>query len=56
MGEGRGPDPLAELMDCREMGNFLEMDLLPERIHNFSQLYRVPIIFGEILFQEKKNE
>jgi hypothetical protein len=43
-------------MDRREMGYFIEMDLLPERLHDLGKLYRVPVIFRQILFQEKENE
>jgi hypothetical protein len=38
------------------MGYFIEVDLLPERIHDLSEFDRIPVIFGEVLFQEKKNE
>jgi hypothetical protein len=38
------------------MGFFIEMDLLPERIHYLGEFHCVPVIFGEVLFQEKKSE
>ncbi len=40
-----GSDSLAELMDGREMGNLVEMDLLSERIHNLCKLCGIPVIF-----------
>jgi len=43
-------------MDRREMGNFVEIDLLPERVHDLNEFSRVPVIFGQVLFQEKKYE
>jgi hypothetical protein len=33
-------------MESREMRYFIEMDLLPERVHDLSKFYRVPVIFG----------
>jgi hypothetical protein len=38
------------------MGNLIEMDLLSKRIHDLNKFYRVPVIFRQVLFQEKKNE
>jgi hypothetical protein len=38
------------------MGDFVEMDFLPERIHDLGQLNRVPVIFRKVLFQEEENE
>jgi hypothetical protein len=38
------------------MGYFMEVDLLPERIHDLGEFHCVPVIFGEVLFQEKENE
>jgi hypothetical protein len=55
-GKGCGSDPLTELMDCREMGNIIEVDLLSKRVHDLSKFYRIPVIFRQVLFQEKKNE
>jgi hypothetical protein len=43
-------------MDRREMGDFIEMDLLSKRVHDFSKFHRVPIIFRQVLFQEKENQ
>jgi len=43
-------------MDRREMGNLIEVDLLSERFHDFSKFHRVPVIFGQVLFQKKENE
>ena len=43
-------------MDRREMRYFIEMDLLPKRIHDLGEFYRVPVIFRQVLFQEKENE
>jgi hypothetical protein len=34
------------------MGYFLELNLLPDRIHNFSELDGIPVIFSQILFSE----
>ena len=55
-GEGRGSDSLTELMEGREMGNLIKMDLLSKRVHDLSKFYRIPVIFRQVLFQEKKNE
>jgi hypothetical protein len=38
------------------MWYFMEVDLLPERAHDLGEFDRIPVIFGEVLFQEKKNE
>jgi hypothetical protein len=38
------------------MGYFIEMDFLSKRIHDLGEFYCVPVIFGEVLFQEKQNE
>jgi hypothetical protein len=38
------------------MGYFIEMDFLPKRVHDPGKFHRVPVIFGQIFFQEKKNE
>ena len=38
------------------MGDFDEMDFLSEGVHDFSKFYRVPVIFGYLLIQEKENE
>jgi hypothetical protein len=38
------------------MGNLIEMNLLSKRVHDLGKFYRVPVIFGQVLFQEKKNE
>jgi len=43
-------------MDSRELGNLIEMDLLPERVHDLGKLYGIPVIFGQVLFQEEENE
>lgn len=32
------------------------VDLLTGVVHDFGQFYRVSAIFGQVLFQEKKNE
>jgi hypothetical protein len=34
------------------MGYFIEMDFLPERVHDLGKFYRVPVIFRQVLFQE----
>ena len=54
--EGRGPDPLAELLGGREMRNFIEADFHSKRVHDLSKFYRIPVIFRQVLFQQKKNE
>jgi hypothetical protein len=38
------------------MGNLIEMDLLSKRVHDLSKFYGIPVIFRQVLFQEKKNE
>jgi hypothetical protein len=38
------------------MGYFVELDLLSKRVHDLSKFYRIPVVFGQVLFQEKKNE
>jgi hypothetical protein len=38
------------------MRYFLELNLLPDRIHNFSEFDGIPVIFSQILFQKEKNE
>ena len=38
------------------MGHFVEMDLLPKRVHDFGEFHGVPVIFRQVLFQEKQNE
>jgi len=38
------------------MRNFIELDLFPEGVHDFSEFYGVTIIFGQILLQEKEDE
>jgi hypothetical protein len=38
------------------MGNLLKANLLSKRVHNLGKFNRVPVIFGQVLFQEKKNE
>jgi len=54
--EGRGSDSLSELVDCREMRNLIEVDLLSKRVHDLRKFCCVPVIFRQVLFQEKKNE
>ena len=49
-------NPLTELMDRREMGHFIEMNFLSKRVHDLGKFYRIPVIFRQVLFQEKKNE
>ncbi|MGB7788386.1 hypothetical protein [Methanoregula sp.] len=49
-------ESVTELMDRREMGDFIEMDPLPERVHDLGEFHNVPVIFRQVLFQEKKNE
>lgn len=51
--ECRGSDSLAEYMDSREMRYFIEMDLLTERDHDLGKFCCVPVIFWQVLFQEK---
>jgi hypothetical protein len=48
--------PLTELLDRREMGYFIEMNLLPDKIHVLGEFNGIPIIFSKVLFQEKENE
>ena len=43
-------------MDCGEMGDFFEVDLLSERVHDLGEFNGIPVIFGQVLFQEKKGE
>jgi len=43
-------------MNRGEMGYFIEMDLLSKSVHDFGKFYRIPVIFGQVLFQEEKNE
>lgn len=43
--ERRWSDPLTELMDCREMGNLIEMDFLSKWVHDISKFYCVPVVF-----------
>jgi len=38
------------------MRYFIEMDLLSKSVHDLGKFYRVVVIFGHVLFQEKKNE
>ena len=38
------------------MRHFIEFDLLSKRIHDLSKFYRVPVIFRQVLFQEKQNQ
>jgi hypothetical protein len=38
------------------MGSFIEVDLLSKRVHDLGEFYRVPVIFRQVLFQEKQNE
>ena len=38
------------------MGDFIEMDLFPERIHDLGEFNGIPVIFSKVLFQEKKSE
>jgi hypothetical protein len=38
------------------MWYFIGMDLLSKRVHDLSKFYRVPVIFGQVLLQQKKNE
>jgi hypothetical protein len=39
-----------------EIWNLIEMNSLPKSVHDFSKFYRVPVIFGQVLFQEEENE
>ncbi len=43
-------------MERREMGDIVGMYLLSKRIHNFSKLHRVTVIFGQVFFKENENE
>ena len=43
-------------MDCGELGYFIEIDLLSERIHDLGEFNGIPVIFGKVLLQEKKSE
>jgi len=47
---------VTELLDCGEMGYFIEMDLFSERVHDFGEFNGIPIIFSKVLFEEKKSE
>jgi hypothetical protein len=38
------------------MGYFIEMNFLSKRVHDLGKLYCGPVIFSQILFQEKENE
>jgi hypothetical protein len=38
------------------MGDLVEKDILSKRVHDFSKFYSVPVIFGQVLFQEKKDK
>ncbi len=38
------------------MGNPLEMNLLSKSVHDLGKFYGVAILFGQVLFQGKKNE
>jgi hypothetical protein len=38
------------------MGNLSEANLLSKRVHDLGKFNRVPIVFRQVLFQEKKNE
>jgi hypothetical protein len=54
-GEGRGPDSLTELLDCREMRDFIEIDLLSERVHDFDEFCRVSVSFGPVSFRRRST-
>lgn len=43
-------------MGCGEMRDFIEMDLVPERIRDLGEFYHVPIIFSEVSFQDENKQ
>ena len=55
-GKSCGSDPLTKLMDCCELGNLIEADLLSKRVHDLSKFYSIPVILRQVLFQMKNNE
>jgi hypothetical protein len=43
-------------MNRGEMGDFIEIYLLSERVHDPGEFDGIPVIFSKVLFQEKKSE